>query len=212
MERDDVKKMVGYMMGAYPGYYSRLQSSAVENQINVWTDIFKDYPVRDVAVGLKAYISAVPGGFPPSPGDIIEFMNRGKNPGNRAAIEAWNLVRKAVNRPRDQLQAAFDILPEPVKIVVGSPDTLMAWGNVNIEEFETVIQSNFLRSYDATIKRLAIDQKLPEVMRVAAKEAKAQRLTGPRQVEYSEVFDSTEVRKAPETEKALAALRERLGK
>ena len=50
-----------------------------------------------------------------------------------------------MNHPEKQ----FNKLPELIRQTLGSPNTLKEWGLVNTDSFNTVIQSNFLRSYRA---------------------------------------------------------------
>lgn len=210
MTREETGKILGYIKGAFPKYYYNIDAQTFKQQIITWTDVLEDYPIDRVFMGVKSYISAEKDGFPPSPGQIIEYMHRAENPGNRSGIEAWALVKKAVNSPRDQYQAAFSVLPVPVQKVLGSPETLASWGNVPTEEFETVIQSNFLRSYESEVRREHTEQKIPEYLRVSLSAPEPKRIEAPRSIEYEDAFDSTEVEMPKSVADRLAELREKL--
>lgn len=211
MTREETGKILGYIKGAFPKYYYNIDAQTFKQQIITWTDVLKDYPIDRVFMGVKSYISAEKDGFPPSPGQIIEYMHRAENPGNRSGIDAWRLVCRAINSPRDQMKAAFATLPETIQHVLGSPDTLLAWGNVDTEHFETVIQSNFLRSYEAQVRREHIEHKIPENLRISLDRPEPPKIEGPKSVEYDDAFDSTEVEMPKSVSDRLAALKAKLG-
>lgn len=167
MNRDETRKVITYIAGAYPKFYGNVTERSLQGQIATWTDLLAEIDVNSVMIGVKGYITADSSGFPPTPGQIIEYIQRVKHPSDLTAVAAWSLVRRAVNSPRDQYEAAFAALPELIQETLGGPERgvaqLKAWGGdgMSIQAFETVEQSNFFRSYEATQKRMAIDRKLP---------------------------------------------------
>ena len=64
-------------------------------------------------------------------------------------LEAWNKVYKAICNSSYHAQEEFDNLPPLIQKIVVSPNQLAEWGRCDIEEVNTVIQSNFMRSYKA---------------------------------------------------------------
>ena len=56
-------------------------------------------------------------------------------------------------------------MPEQVQRVVGNPSMIKAWAQLPSEEVETVIQSNFMRSYRARIKNDREFEALPSNVR-----------------------------------------------
>ena len=211
MTKEETAKVVFYIKGAYPGYYLKVDADAFKNQIKVWHDILGNEPFDRVMAGVKSAICAGTNGFPPSLDMVIEYMHRAENPGNRSGIDAWRLVCRAINSPRDQMKAAFATLPETIQHVLGSPDTLLAWGNVDTEHFETVIQSNFLRSYESQVRREHIEHKIPENLRISLDRPEPPKIEGPKSVEYDDAFDSTEVEMPKSVSDRLAALKAKLG-
>lgn len=210
MTTDETFMVINYLRAAYPTFYSRMDAQAVQNHVKVWADIFREYPVEAVKAGVKAFVSAENTAFPPAPGQVIEYIFRAQNPGNRSALQAWAEVRRAVNSPRDQMAAAFGALPEIVQAVLKSPDTLTAWGNVSENDFETVVQAAFLRNYEAAVRRMATDQRLPERMRIQAQTPEREKLPEPRPIEYDAAFDATETRYGEAVKTALDGLKNRL--
>lgn len=183
MTKDETRRVITYIAGAYPKFYSNVTERSLQGQIATWTDLLEEHDVKSVMIGVKGYITADSSGFPPTPGQIIEYMQRVTHPADLTAVAAWSLVRRAVNSPRDQYEAAFASLPEIIQETLGGPERgvaqLKAWGGdgMSIQAFETVEQSNFFRSYEATQKRLAIDRKLPPSF-LALRGGTTQRLEG----------------------------------
>ena len=168
MDKTDTRHVITYIAGAYPKFYSSVTERSLQGQIATWADLLQDYDINEVMAGVRGFISADCSGFPPTPGQIIEYMHKVTHPVDKSGVAAWALVRRAVNSPRDQYEAAFDALPELIQETLGGKQQgvaqLQAWGSdaMTTQSFETVVQSNFLRSYDATQKRLATEQKMPK--------------------------------------------------
>lgn len=216
MELTETKKVLAYIASAYPKYFSNVTSQSVDRQALVWNDAFADYSVTAVMAGVRSYITADASGFPPSPGQIIGHIHFVGNPRDHSGTEAWALVRKAVNVPWDQFEASFNTLPKAAQIAVGSPRSLEELAKMDIQRFETVAQSNFLRMYDAAKKREAQDLKTPKAVMAARErvmlELEKRRAPG----KAIEEVKKTQIDESPKAEgtKApidrLQALRERL--
>ena len=170
MELSETKKILAYIAAAYPRYFSNVTKESANRQAVVWTDVLGEYSASAVMTGVKCYIAADHSGFPPSPGQIIEQIHFTAQPNNTSGTQAWALVRRAVNVPWDQFDAAFNTLPKVAQIAVGSPESLKELAQMDTQRFETVAQSNFLRMYDAAQRREAKTQATPnDVLAVADK-------------------------------------------
>ena len=165
MKKSDTVDCLTYLSAAYPGAYKRFTEQKFETLIAVWYNTFSEYPVEMVMVGVQGYISTDTSGFPPSPGQVIKIIQDLTAEKETNSMEAWAIVKKAVNSPRDRMEEAFRTLPPLIQKVVGGHHQLMAWGNVNEEEFETVIQSNFMRTYETEKRRQKQIDMLPERIR-----------------------------------------------
>ena len=169
MDLVETKQVMAYIAAAFPKYYASVTKESVNRQAIVWNDAFADYSVTAVMAGVRSYITSDASGFPPSPGQIIEHIHFIGNPRDHSGTEAWALVRKAVNVPWDQFEASFNTLPKAVQIAVGSPRSLEELAKMDIQRFETVAQSNFLRMYDTAKRREAQELKTPKAV-LAARE------------------------------------------
>lgn len=164
MELTETKRVLAYVASAFPRYYANVSRASADRQAIVWNDALADYSESIVMAGVRSYISADSSGFPPSPGQIIEHIHFVGNPRDHSGTEAWALVRKAINVPWDQFEASFSTLPRVVQIAVGSPDSLKELAQMDMQRFETVAQSNFLRMYDAAQRRQSQESKTPNAV------------------------------------------------
>ena len=164
MTIEDTQKVIAYVTAAYPRYFTYVTAEAARNMITVWNDTFAEYSVDAVMTGVRGYISAENGGFPPSPGQIISYIHMIGHPADHSGTEAWALVRRAVNVPWDQFEASFATLPKCVQIAVGSPESLKELAKMDLQQFETVAQSNFLRMYDAAKRREKTEDKFSDAV------------------------------------------------
>lgn len=146
----------------------------------VWHDIFRRDDARMVQAAAKLYVSQEK--YAPKPADIREKIRELTAEREQTEMEAWNLVRKAIhgasmeNWSREltadgpgcpSAVVHFRELPEHLQLIVGSPEQLADWEKLDSKQLDTVVQSNFMRSYrsvSAERERLAM---LPEDMRLA---------------------------------------------
>ena len=159
MTFEETQRVLAYITAAYPRYYANVSTDSARNMVTVWADTFMDYSVEAVMTGVKGYISADGSGFPPSPGQVVKYIHIVGNPADNSGTEAWALVRRAVNVPWDQFEASFATLPKCVQIAVGGPESLKEMAKMDLQQFETVAQSNFLRMYDAAKRREKTEDK-----------------------------------------------------
>lgn len=165
MKKSETVDCITYLSAAYPGAYKRFTEQKFETLIAVWYNTFSEYPFETVMVGIQGYISTDTSGFPPSPGQVIKVIQDLTAEKETNSMEAWAIVKRAVNSPRDRLEETFRSLPPLIQRVIGGHHQLMSWGNVSEEEFETVIQSNFMRTYETEKKRQKQLAMIPERIR-----------------------------------------------
>lgn len=226
MTIEDTQKVLAYITAAFPRYFANVGKGAANNMITVWTDTFAEYSLQAVMTGVKGYISADSSGFPPSPGQVVEYIHIVGNPADQSGTEAWALVRRAVNVPWDQFEASFATLPKTVQVAVGSPESLKELAKMDLQQFETVAQSNFLRMYDAARRREATENRFPNAV-IGAKPRVMQELSdrtmqrNPGMIEQKREPERSQIPVKPQTERLdlsedtenrLAELRRRFGR
>ena len=178
MNKREVAQILTVLKVAYPGFYSMLTKSDVENMVNVWADFFRNdpYPIVDAAV--KAIINAgTKDGYPPDIGAVKEQIRRFTRPEKDTAMDAWNEVKKAISFY--DARKTFSTLPELSRRIVGSPNQLREWALMEMETINTVVQSNFLKAYRAKEASYLAQKALPEdVQKLVAKIQEGMMLDG----------------------------------
>lgn len=127
---------------------------------DVWYELLKDLDYEMASVATQQYMRT--GHFPPKPADIrntIADMTTivSDEPTEQ---EAWGMVRKALNNSLYNADTEYAKLPELIRKTVGSPSQLRAWAME--PDVETVIASNFMRSYRARQSREHEIRKMPK--------------------------------------------------
>lgn len=160
MTKDGVTKLIMTMLAAYPNYHPNDISATVK----VWMAQLENYTDEEIAIALKAYILSDTRGFAPSIGQVVDLVPRNQDSG-MSELEIWGMVRRAVRNGYYGAEEEFAKLPDNIRAAVGSPGQIRQWAVIDMDELETVAQSNFLRSYRAVVARERIAGKMPPELR-----------------------------------------------
>lgn len=161
MTRDETKKIIRIIADSYPNY----KPSNISETVDVWSMMLEDYPYQQIAMALKAYILTDTSGFAPSIGQLVNKLTSAEPQLNE--MEAWSLVSKAIRNGYYGAEEEFAKLPPIVQKAVGNPSNLRAWSHTDESSIENVVQSNFMRTYRAVVKRESESAKLPDSLRNA---------------------------------------------
>lgn len=148
MTRDETTALLGIMKTAYPTFYRNITKDEAEQTIDLWCQMFKDDNCLIVTEAVKALIYILR--YPPTIADVKEKMRLITQPEQITEMEAWGQVRCAISyyNAKDN----FDGLSPILKKLVGSANQLREWALMDAEHLETVVKSNFMRSYTARVK------------------------------------------------------------
>lgn len=152
MTREETIKILSVLRGAYPAFYRDITKQEAESTIALWESMFDEEPYELVAAAVKAFISGDGKGFPPAIGQIKERIRLITAPEEMTEQEAWSLVSKALRNSTYGSEEEFAKLPPEVQAVVHDPGQLRQWAMSPADEVETVIASNFMRSFRAKQK------------------------------------------------------------
>lgn len=161
MKRKETGIIMDILATAYPRFYAGPDAPDPEKAVALWAEMFADDDVRLVAAAVKALIAADSKGYPPHIGAVKEKLRQLTAPEQMTPAEAWGLVLKAINRSGYQAREEFDKLPPLIRRVVGSPSQLRDWGMMDSNTVQSVVASNFQRSYQARARQDAEYQALP---------------------------------------------------
>lgn len=167
MNYDETLAIMSVLKAAYPNFYKDMKRGEAEGIVSLWAEMFKDEPAELVAAAVKTHIASDQKGFPPHIGAIKNAIVKLTKPPelDMSEMEAWNLVRRAIHGasmeawsrkwrngvqdPRTSAEVNFEKLPEVLQKIVGSPNQLAEWERLDGQEIDTVLQSNFMRSFRA---------------------------------------------------------------
>lgn len=161
---------------AYPRFYAGREAPDPRKAMALWAEMFSGDPVELVAAAVKALIATDVKGFPPHIGAVKEKLRQISQPAQMSPAEAWGMVWRAVQRSGYNSREEFDRLPDTLKRLVGSPEQLKAWSQMDADTVQSVIGSNFQRSYQARAGQEAEFQALPQDVKKLAM-AVSERLT-----------------------------------
>ena len=161
MRIEEARKIIAVMLVSYPNF----KPIDTELMATTWADMLNEYSYEQVSVALKCYITTDTSGFAPSIGQLIDKLKTVEQPQELNELQAWGLVRKAINNSGYHSEEEFAKLPPLVQKAVGTPGQLKQWGLSDIESIETVAQSNFMRTYRAVTKREDEVSRMPKEIR-----------------------------------------------
>lgn len=158
MTREETVKIIRIMSGCYPNY----KPNNLSETVDVWQMMLDEYSYNQVSIALKAYVTSDTSGFAPSVGEIVAKIQLVSQPQELDGMAAWGLVSKALRNGTYGAVEEFNKLPPLVRQAVGIPDNLKNWATSDYQTIETVIQSNFLRTYETIVKRANEINRMPD--------------------------------------------------
>ena len=158
MTREETVKIIRIMSDCYPNY----KPNNLSETVDVWQMMLDEYSYNQVSIALKAYVTSDTSGFAPSVGEIVAKIQTISQPQELDGMTAWGLVSKALRNGTYGAVEEFNKLPPLVKQAVGMPDNLKNWATSDYQTIETVIQSNFLRTYETAVKRANEINRMPD--------------------------------------------------
>lgn len=152
MDRLETADILAVLKAAYPQFYNGLGAKDANRIVDLWAEMFKDEPVAVVALAVKAMIASRTSTFPPNIGEVKAQIIKMQMPQEMTAAEAWALVYRAISNSGYCAREEYDRLLPAIQRLVGSPNQLREWGMMNSETVQSVVASNFQRSYTARVK------------------------------------------------------------
>lgn len=165
MNKAETGAILSLLRLEYPLAYKDYTPDDVKAKVNSWTLQFADETYEDVYAAVQMLISTRTVGYPPLVGEIREKLATIRNTAPLSEQDAWGMVSKACQNGYYGYKKEYDKLPEAVQRAVGRPEQLREWAVVDCETFQTVIASNFIKSYRAVKVREEEQQKLPSALK-----------------------------------------------
>lgn len=149
MTRQEALAVLAILKTAYPTFYKNYSKEDVNAAVDLWATMFSDEPVSIITEAVKSLICTLK--YPPTIADVKEkiAMIMQSQTQTMTEMEAWQRVKVAISYYN--ASENFAELPPILQKIVGSPNVLKEWSQMDIETLNTVVQSNFMRSYKAKV-------------------------------------------------------------
>lgn len=161
-DNEMTREQVGKLLMTIQAYYPNYNPPDKEITLNAWYIMLAEYPEELVLQALRACIATNTSGFAPDVGQIMSKIQTISQPQELDGMAAWGLVSKALRNGTYGAVEEFNKLPPLVRQAVGMPDNLKNWATSDYQTIETVIQSNFLRTYETVVKRANEINRMPD--------------------------------------------------
>lgn len=158
MDREETRKILAVLKAGYPNFYKDLKKPDADQIIDLWATMFADEPATVVVEAVKSLMCTLK--YPPTIADVKERIAMITQSQIMTEMEAWQRVKSAISYYH--ATEAFANLPPILQKIVGSPNTLREWAVMDIATVNSVIQSNFMRSYKARVAKEREYAMLPE--------------------------------------------------
>ncbi|MCF8017806.1 MAG: hypothetical protein K9L62_00275 [Vallitaleaceae bacterium] len=163
MNIKETATMMMILETAYPRFYADKSEEEKKTAIKLWTTMFENDPAEVVIEAVKSLICSLK--FPPTIADVKEKIYLITQPQSMTEMEAWNKVLAAIKDSGYHAKERFDSLPPIIQKIIGSPSQLREWGLMDSDTVNSVIQSNFMRSYTARSRQEKEILMLPDSTR-----------------------------------------------
>ena len=165
MDRQQTMIILSVLKAAYPHAFQNMRKKDGEAMLNLWATMFTDESYEEVNAAIGALISTRTVGYSPTIGEVKEQIRRLHHHADIDEAGAWALVSKACRNSSYHSREEFAKLPPEVQRAVGSPEQLKQWAGMDAETVESVVASNFKRSFRVQAERAAEVEKLPPQIR-----------------------------------------------
>lgn len=147
MTREETITVLSVLRGAYQNFYRESTKEEAKDTINLWASLFAGDDYTVVCAAVKSFIAGDIKGFPPVPGQIKAYIRTLTQPKGMTEGEAWALIAKAVRNSGYESVKEFEKLPEDLQKIVGSPEQLHDWSQMDSDALHSVVASNVQRAY-----------------------------------------------------------------
>lgn len=157
MTREETTKILAVIGATYPNFKPEDKTATVD----AWHFMLSDYDYNMINIALKAYVTTSNTGFAPSVSQLIAMTHKADEFNQMNEVEAWSLVSSALRNSSYHAEEEFNKLPPVIQKCVGSPSQLRMWAQSDEQSIESVVASNFQRSYRVECERAKEYNRMP---------------------------------------------------
>lgn len=153
MNREQVIQTLTVLKAAFPHSYKNMTRADGEAMIALWERQFAEEDPIAVSAAVEALIATRTAGYSPTVGEIKDQIHRLRTADGLNEAQAWALVEKACRRGLYNSREEFEKLPPDVQAAVGGPEQLKAWASMDAETVNSVVASNFQKTFRTVRQR-----------------------------------------------------------
>jgi hypothetical protein len=161
MTLEEAAGIVTLIFFNYPDTTKGMSDQARITYTRQWHTFFAEDDAKLVEAAVRSFILGSTERFAPNVGQIREQMRKMTVPAGMSEAEAWGLVKNALRNGSYGYMEEFAKLPPMVQRCVGSATQIREWAQMDSGEVDSVVASNFMRSYRAVARREEEYQRLP---------------------------------------------------
>lgn len=161
MERTEILKTLAVIKVAYPNSFLKMSSQDFETLANLWEMQFSEYDYKLVITAINTIIANDQNQFMPTIARIKEVCRNLLNPNSISDEQAWLYIKKAISNGIYHAREEFEKLPTECQKLVGNPGRLRDWAMMDSSEIETIVHSNFLKSFKAQQENSKLQNSIP---------------------------------------------------
>ena len=165
MTLKEAAHIVAILQINYPDTYRTMSDESLHEAVRLWQKMFDAEPVSLVLEAVEAFMRTSTDRFAPNVGQIKEQIRKLTQPRGMSETEAWSRISAALRNSTYGYREEYAKLPPTLQKVVGSPEQLREWAQMDAETVQSVVASNVMRSYRVEERREAEMAKLPEAVR-----------------------------------------------
>lgn len=165
MTKKEAFEVITIMQTNYPDTFRQMSEDALEALVKLWQRAFDAEPASVVTNAVFAFMMTSTERYMPNIGQIKEQIRKMTTAPGLSEQQAWNLVHLALRNSTYGYKEEYAKLPSSVQTAVGSAEQLQAWAAMDADTVQSVVASNFMRSFKVVAKRDEEFAKLPEGMR-----------------------------------------------
>ena len=161
MTKEETVKLLMVLEATFPNFEVKEPQATME----AWHLFLEEYDYKAVTGAVKIYVSTQGTAFAPSVSQIIAMTRKPAELAQMDTVTAWGQVRKAISRGIYYSEEEFEKLSPEVQKAVGNPARIREWAQMPSDTIDSVIHSEFRRSFETMQKRELEVQALPAEIR-----------------------------------------------
>lgn len=193
MTREETLKVLSVLNAYYPNDFKHTlgkteEAKRTRNAVtNIWVKQFENNTYEEVSNAIHVHIANDAYGKAPTIGNIKSYLQKTQNV-YMTPIEAWNILSNAVCHSSN-MEEAYERLPREIQVCV-TPEQMYTWAfETDSKTFETVISSNFQRSFSAKQQYMSQMDNVPDVVKISLRGEKMKKLDSRQEeIKYLERF------------------------